>query len=803
MYSLIKKEISGFFGSLTGYLVMVVFLLANGLFLWVFPGNYNILESGYARLDGLFSLAPWVYLFLVPAITMRLFAEEKKMGTLELLITRPLSSLQIVWAKYLAGLMLVVFSMLPTLLYFYSVYMLGTPVGSIDTGGTWGAFIGLFFLAAIYVAIGILASSLTDNQILAFILAIALSFLTYIGFDFIGSTDISSGLQKAIVSIGINEHYLSISRGVIDSRDLAYFLFTVLLLLFVTGLNVHKQKIVRTAFVKKAVWIIGIVAFCLLISANYFFRIDLTSEKRFSLSHLSKEIVGQFDETVEIDLFLAGDLHPGFQKFQKEIKEKIADYNAFSSKRINLNIVDPYEFVGPKERDKLFGTLVQKGLQPVDLQVKTEKGTSTKYIFPGVLIRYKEQEIGLNLLKNNPMISGEQNLNNSEESLEYEFTNAFNQLIGDEKQVVVFLTGQGELGELETEDIRQTLSEKYKVERKTATELMSSEVTAKVLIVANPVQIFDEKDKLLIDQFIMQGGRVLWLIDPVQVSLDSLQRGQSTLAFPRNLNLDDQLFKYGIRLNANLVQDVECMMIPLNVSPPGIQTSFKPFPWYYSPLLLPSENHVIGKNIRRIKSEFISSIDTIGHSEKIKKQVLLTSSSNSRILNVPLQVSLSSVSNPPSRKLFNQPSVPIGILLEGHFPSVFKNRMTEQLGIATSDLKSESENTKMIVISDGNIIANQFSMRTGTHEIKPLGYDMYSQQTFGNKEFLVNSVNYLCDDSGLMALKSRVFKIRVLDKVKINEQKLSWQLLNLLAPIGLVLLFGLVYNLLRIRRYKR
>ncbi|HBL76852.1 MAG TPA: gliding motility-associated ABC transporter substrate-binding protein GldG [Prolixibacteraceae bacterium] len=801
MYSLFKKEISGFFGSLTGYLVMVVFLLTNGLFLWVFPGNYNILEGGYARLDGLFTLAPWVYLFLVPAVTMRLFAEEKRMGTLELLVTRPLSTRKIVAAKYLAGLVLVIFSLLPTLLYFYSVYRLGNPVGSIDTGGTWGAFIGLFFLAAIYVAIGVLASSVTDNQIFAFILAMALSFLAYMGFDFIGSTNLPSGLQNAIVSLGINEHYLSISRGVVDSRDLVYFLLAVLLFLYLTGLNVRKHKIVLTLFLKRAASVLVLVILCLFISANYFFRIDLTAEKRYSLNPLSKEIVAKLNEPIYIDLFLAGDLHPGLQKFQKEIKEKIVDYNAYSGKRITLNIVDPYEISMAKDREKLFGMLSQRGLQPVDLQVKTEKGTSTRYIFPGILIHSGNREIALNLLKNDPMLPGEQNLNNSVESLEYEFTNAFNRLINGEKQTVAFLTGHEELGELETEDIRQTLSENYEVVRLAASELTGK---VKTLVIADPEQAFEEKDKLLIDQYVMQGGRLLWLIDPVQVSLDSLQRGQSTLAFSRDLNLSDQLFKYGVRLNQNLVQDAECMMIPLNVAPAGSQkASYKAFPWHYSPLLLPSEEHVIGRSIRRVKSEFVSSIDTVGHSEKIKKQVILATSPYSRILNVPLSVSLASVANPPARELFKHPSVPVGILLEGQFSSVFKNRLVESLGFSSSEIKTESENTRMIVLADGNLIANQYSMRTGKPEINSLGYDIYSKQTFGNKEFLVNAINYLCDDSGLMALKSRVFTIRLLDKVKINEQKLTWQLVNLLIPIGVVLLFGLLFNFLRARRYKR
>jgi len=799
MYSLFKKEITGFFGSLTGYVVMVVFLLANGLFLWVFPGNYNILEGGYARLDGLFSLAPWVYLFLVPAVTMRLFAEEKRMGTLELLLTRPLSARKIVAAKYLAGLVLVVFSLLPTFLYFYSVYRLGNPVGCIDTGETWGAFIGLFFLAAIYVSIGVFASSLTDNQILAFILSMVLSFLAYIGFDFIGSTNLPAGLQNTIVNLGINEHYISVSRGVVDSRDLVYFILFVLLLLFLTSLIVRRQKIVWKRFLKKSIRVIIPVVIILFISANYFFRIDLTTEKRYSLNPLSKKIVAKLDEPVTIDLFLAGELHPGFQKFQKEIKEKIADYNAYAEKRINLKVVDPYEIPEVKDREKLFGNLVQKGLMPVDLQVKTDRGTTTKYIFPGVIIRSGDREIALNLLKNDPMLPGEENLNNSVETLEYEFTSAFNRLTSQEKQTVAFLTGQDELGEPETEDIRQTLAENYKVVRLPAGELTSK---VKTLIIANPGKAFDEKDKLHIDQYIMDGGRVLWLIDPVQVSLDSLRNGQTTLAFPRDLNLDDQLFKYGVRLNPDLLQDAECMMIPLNVAPAGVPASFKPFPWYYSPLLVPSENQAIGRGIRRLKSEFVSSVDTVGHSEKIKKHILLSTSPYSRVLNVPLQVSLKSVSNPPARELFNHPSVCVGVLLEGVFPSVFKNRMTGQFGVAPSEIKAESRPTKMIVIADGNIIANQYSMRTGRPEIKPLGYDIYSQQTFGNKDFIVNAVDYLCDDSGLMALKSRVFQIRLLDKVKINEQKLLWQLVNLLAPIGFVLLTGLVFNFARRRRYR-
>ncbi|HRX10906.1 MAG TPA: gliding motility-associated ABC transporter permease subunit GldF, partial [Draconibacterium sp.] len=243
MYSLYRKEIKTFLGSLIGILVIIVFLLVTGLFLWVFPGVYNIPDTGYATLEGLFSLAPWLYLFLVPAITMRLFADEKRTGTIEILFTHPISDFQLVSAKFFAGLMLVVFSLLPTLLYFLSVFLLGNPIGSIDVGATWGSFIGLFFLAAIYVAIGVFASSLTDNQIVSFILALAVSFVFYLGFDFIASSGIPYFLEQILSYFSINNHYLSISRGVVDMRDMVYFVGMALFFLFITSVLLRRGNL--------------------------------------------------------------------------------------------------------------------------------------------------------------------------------------------------------------------------------------------------------------------------------------------------------------------------------------------------------------------------------------------------------------------------------------------------------------------------------------------------------------------------------------------------------------------------------
>jgi len=242
MFTLLKKEINSFFSSITGYIVIIVFLAINSLFMWVFSGNNNIIEGGYATLDSLFSIAPWVFLFLVPAVTMRMFADEKKSGTIEILFTRPLSDFQIIIAKYLAGLILVLFSILPSLVYFYSVYQLGNPVGNIDLGGTWGSYIGLFFLAAIYVAIGILSSAFTDNQIIAFIAAIFMSFIMYIGFDYLSDLGSLKAIGNLVINLGINEHYKSMSRGVIDSRDMIYFISVIAFFLFITKTVLQSRK---------------------------------------------------------------------------------------------------------------------------------------------------------------------------------------------------------------------------------------------------------------------------------------------------------------------------------------------------------------------------------------------------------------------------------------------------------------------------------------------------------------------------------------------------------------------------------
>lgn len=803
MYSLFRKEIKAFLGSLIGILVIVVFLLVTGLFLWVFPGVYNIPENGYATLEGLFLLAPWVYLFLVPAITMRSFADEKRTGTIEILLTHPISDFQLVMAKFLAGLALVIFSLLPTLLYFLSVYLLGNPVGSIDVGATWGSYIGLFFLAAIYVAIGVFTSSLTDNQIVSFIMAMAISFVFYLGFDFVASSGVPYIFEQILSFFSINNHYLSISRGVVDMRDMIYFCGITLLFLFLTGVLLRKGNLkLKRIKINFAVFVITLFAI-FLVSANFLFRADLTSDKRFSLSGISKDIASDINNIVEIELFLEGELEPGLKKLQNEIFEKVAVLNVYSPKPIRMKITDPYGFANSKKAETFQNQLIEKGVSPISFNRKTDQGVSTRYIFPGAIIRSGGKDLAVNFLKNNPDFSYEVNFNHSVESVEFELVNAIQNLMREKKSTIAFLDGQDEYNHYEVLDFANSLRADFNVIRTTTQLLETNKSEVDILFIAGPEKTFSEKDKFIIDQYVMQGGKVVWLIDPVQVSLDSLSNGYQTFAFPRDLNLGDQLFKYGVRLNYELLQDVDCAQIMVNTAPAGSQPQWNLFPWYYSPLIIPADNHPLSRNLNRIYTEFVSSLDTVSGNKNLSKSVILSTSPYARRVKSPSTVSLQNIQNPPARELFTQEFIPVGVLIEGEFTSVFENRMIENLGVNTSDFRTTSKTTKMVVISDAGLIANKVNYSTQTPQIQKLGYDRVSKQTFGNKEFLLNTVYYLNDETGIMHLRSRVVQLRLLDKVKLREQKGFWKWLNVVAPLTLVLLFGLAYNIIRRYRYSR
>jgi len=800
MLTVFRKEISTFFSTLTGYVVIIVFLLVNSLFMWIFKGDLNVLDNGHANLDTLFIMAPWIFLFLVPAITMRVFAEEKRSGTMELLLTQPVSDGQIVLAKYFAALVLILFSLLPTMVFFYSVSRLGSPPGNLDTGGIWGSYVGLFFLAAVYASVGIFVSSLTDNQIVSFIVAVVISFFLYTGFDLITSIDLLGDLDNLLLKLGINEHYKSIRRGVIDTRDLVYFLSVVSIFLLGTRTVLQSRKrihLIQLGFVLVFVVLINFIASLL------FYRIDLTREKRYTLSEETRGILKDLDEIVYVRVYLEGDLPVGFTRLNSAIRELLDEFRIYAPQNLQYEFIDPVADPDPQIRRNLFNQLYSAGLQPTNVQVRAKDGsTNQKIVFPGAIISFTEADVAVNLLKNNPGLPGEVNLHQSIQSLEYEFISMIRTLSSDTIARVVFLEGHGELDDFQVGDITKDLANFYQVDRGMIGGRYGILDNYQAVIIAKPVTPFSEEDKFVIDQYIMQGGKVLWLLDPVQVSMDSLFMGM-TFAMYQPLNIEDQLFRYGVRLNPHLVKDIQCHVIPVNKGLAGTQAQWEFSPWYYFPLISPGNDHPVTRSLNMIKVEFGSDIDTVGVNPSVKKTVLLATSPYSMVVAAPAEINLRESQQQPSQAAYNQSRLPLAILLEGNFESVFTNRSIPDVQASEPiQFSSTSQSTRMIVVADGDVIRNEVIDSPNGPVMVPLGFDQYTSQSFGNKGFILNAVNYLTDETGLISLRGREFRMRLLDRQRIQEESDKWKIINTALPVLLVIFFGLGLGIYRRRRFR-
>lgn len=551
-----------------------------------------------------------------------------------------------------------------------------------------------------------------------------------------------------------------------------------------------------------------------IIGSFVFTRFDLTSEKRYTLSNQTKKMLRNLDDIVYFQVYLEGEFPAGFKRLQKATREMLDQFRAYSD-NIQYEFINPSEGDDMRERQAVYQRLMERGLSPTDLQVKTNDGSSQQIIFPGAIASYKNTEMPFDLLISQMGHSPEEVLNNSIQNLEFNLASAIRKLSTNIKPKIAFIEGHGELSLLETADAVMALQEYYSVERikidgklNSLTEREESQEGKiairnkfEALIIAKPDSVFSEKDKFILDQFIMRGGKILWLIDAVFASIDSIQFSDNTLGIINDVNLNDQFFKYGVRLNTNLVMDLNALPIPLKTGEMGGAPQVEFFPWYYFPVLTPLIDHPIVKNLNAIKTEFVGSIDLV-KSGDIDKQVLLTSSTYSRVKNTPVFISVGIVREEPDRRMYDQPNIPVAVLLEGSFSSLYDGRVPpeiierEEIGFV-----AESKPTKMIVVADGDIIKNQTRMSEGKVIPYPLGYDKWTGQTFGNKDFILNAVNYLVDEEGLISIRSRELKLRVLDRTKISENKIMWQVLNTVLPVVLISILGVVLIVIRKRKY--
>ena len=579
----------------------------------------------------------------------------------------------------------------------------------------------------------------------------------------------------------------------------------------------NKRKSLKKNQIVAFLVTVVIVVLVNVIGSYVFTRFDLTSEKRYTLSPTTKEILNDLNDYVYFKVYLEGDFPAGFKKLRRETKEMLYEFRAYS-KFIDYEFINPSESADAAERNETYKQLYQAGLNPTDVVVKNRDGSSKQMvIWPGALVSYRNNtEIAIDLLENQIGQSSEQALNASMQNLEFRLIDAVKKVIRLQKPNIAFIEGHGELSEQEVHDIAQTLAQNYNVVRLEIdgkidalmhrTQDEESDVKAfpsyDAIIIAKPTQPFDERDKFLIDQYIMHGGKVLWMVEPVYATMDSLQSQESTIGLEQDLNLDDMLFKYGVRLNRDLLLDLTCASLPIRTGQVAGQAQLEFFRWYYFPLLQAASEHPMVRNMNAIKADFVSSMVATTSANDIEQVPLLKTSDYTKVSGTPVFITLAMLRQAPDKRMFASKGKNVAYLLKGSFPSLYANRIPQEIAEDNgTNFMEESVPTAMIVVADGDIIRNQIDIKT--RKPLPLGFDQYTQNTYANKEFIENAIGYLVEGEGMIDIRSRELKVRLLDDTKINRERTKWQVVNTLLPIAVIIALGFVMAFIRKKKYSK
>ncbi|MBK0403806.1 gliding motility-associated ABC transporter substrate-binding protein GldG [Adhaeribacter sp. BT258] len=561
--------------------------------------------------------------------------------------------------------------------------------------------------------------------------------------------------------------------------------------------NTKKVRNRKTHEIIRFFILAGIIILLNVLATQVFFRWDLTEDKRYSISPATKKLLENLDDVVYVEVYLEGEFPAGFKRLQSSIKEKLDEFRIYSGQNIQYKFVDPSASPDQKARNEFYLQLAKKGLQPTNLNAMEGDKRVEKIIFPGAVISYRGKEIPVLLLKGNQAASPEQRLNQSVEGVEYELASAIRKLTIKKRKKIGFLEGHGELNVLETSSLMNALSEYYDVDRVDITQRNTLE-GFDAIVLARPTERFGEPDKFKIDQYLVKGGNVFLLYDPMNISLDSIGE-KGTFSFPHNTNLDDLFFRFGFRMNNDMIQDLSSGFIPMVVGFVGNQPQTEMTPWRYFPLVNNFSKHPITKNLDAVYTKFVSTIDTV-KAPGIRKTPLMFTSRYARILPAPVRVNFNEARLDVNPRVFTKGPLPVAYMLEGSFRSLYKNRLApekqQQVGFVEFGKPG-----KLVIVSDGDLIRNDVNKKTNTP--LELGYDRFAGVKFGNKEFAMNALDYMLDESGLIAVRTKEIVLRPLDKVKLKEERTRWQMINIVLPLVLLALYGIVRFYLRKRKYAR
>ena len=565
-------------------------------------------------------------------------------------------------------------------------------------------------------------------------------------------------------------------------------------------------------------WLIPVIVILVLVNmlADQFHkRIDLTNEKRFTISAPVKKLLANLDDVVQVDVFLKGEFPSGFKKLSTSADDLLQEFKEYGRNKIR------YRFVSPDDQIEGTGrtyadTLVAFGVQPINLKVQLKAGEQTQFIFPAALVHYKDRIQPVSLYPGTKMLITPQELNSAEALMEYKFANAIEQLTQNNKPLVAYSYGNGEplppivdsanniINGIETFDLfNSVLRKNYNVFTLNIKAQPVIPDTFKLLMIVKPTLPFTDDEKIKIDQYVMRGGKVIWFIDRLNAEMDSLQMKNEVIAYDRGLNLEDLLFRYGVRINPDLLMDLQSDFLPFDVNG---NKQFEFLHWNYFPLFESRSNHVINKNLGLVAGRFVNSIDTV-RSDEVTKKILLSSSANARTIATPALISGAENRNAPEDEQFKKKDVIAGVLLEGKFKSLYANRLPVNImdslnQYGTPFQPSSIAGNKMIVISDGDIVLNGSSQG----QPLPMGVNSYTMGTqyqyqFANRDFLQNCLDYLINNSGLTEAKSKDYTLRLLDPKKAQDERTKWQIINIAIPVLAIFIFGFIYQFLRRRKY--
>jgi ABC-2 type transport system permease protein len=542
----------------------------------------------------------------------------------------------------------------------------------------------------------------------------------------------------------------------------------------------------------------GLVLFVLinLLASQFYYRFDLTEEKRYSIKTATKQLLEELDDVVYIEVFLEGEMNPAFKRFQKNIRETLDEFRVYSGNKVQYTFTDPSTALSQKARAEYMNELAQRGIQPTNVVDEKDGKRTERLLFPGALVSYAGNETGVNLFKGSRSVSKQETINQAIENIEYELANAIYKLSNTERKRIGWLQGHGELSGLGMADIVSELQEIYAFDfvRTSDAQLLDQ---FDVLMLAKPTQAFSASDKYVLDQYLMRGGKLLFMIDQFHVNIDS---ASAEFYFPttNEHKLDDMLFRYGIRINRDLVQDRVSSKYPVVTGMAGNAPQMQMLDWYFFPLINNYAEHPITRNLDAVQLRFASSMDTV-KADGVKKTPLMFSSPYVRTLSSPVNVSANELRNTQLKEMSKPLS--LAFLLEGSFSSIYKNRFLPEEIVDKQNFVSESVPTKILVVSDGSLARNEINART--NQAQELGRDPFSGLMYANKDFILNALAYLSEEEGLITTRNKEVKIRPLDRQRMATEKTKWQLLNLFAPVLLIIIFGGLRSAWRKKKYAK